>query len=64
MTVDLNLPDADYILSEGSAWFTLKGFSIRVSETDDGMVVSVYARGREWNPPIADLRVSDEEAAA
>lgn len=39
---ETKLTDGDYILSEGAAWFSVKGFSIRIHSTDEGVVVDMY----------------------
>ncbi len=36
------LPDSDYVLTEGAAWIDVKGFSIRIHSTDEGLVVDVF----------------------
>ena len=46
----MNLKDDDYTLEEGAAWFTVKGFSIRILSTDEGVVVDIYESGNEWEP--------------
>jgi hypothetical protein len=55
------LQDGDYLLSEGAAWFTLKGFSIRLVGTDDGVVVNIYANGREMDDALAIAQAFDSE---
>lgn len=36
------LIDDDYILTEGAAWLDVKGFSVRIHSTDEGVVVDIY----------------------
>ena len=38
----MNLPDGDYTLSEGAAWVDVKGFTIRIHRTDEGVVVDIF----------------------
>ena len=38
----MNLPDGDYTLSEGAAWFDVTGFTIRIHRTDEGVVVDIF----------------------
>lgn len=43
MSTNVNhLPDADYVLTDGGAWFDVGPFTIRIHETDEGVVVDVY----------------------
>lgn len=42
MSKDTQLPDNDYVLSEGSGWFDVKGFTIRIHSTDEGVIVDIY----------------------
>ncbi len=55
------LKDADFELIEGAAWFTVKNFSIRIHSTDEGVIVDVYAKGREMDDFIATTYAFDSE---
>ena len=59
----MNLKDDDYTLEEGAAWFTVKGFAIRIRSTDDGVVVDIYKDGEEMDSPIASTYAHDEDIA-
>ena len=56
-----DLKDDDYTLTEGAAWFTVKGFSIRILSTDEGVVVDIYSEGEEMESPIASTYAFDNE---
>ena len=58
------LLDDDYILTDGAAWFTVKGFSVRIHSTDEGVVADVYAEGREDEDAIASTYAFDNEEEA
>jgi hypothetical protein len=58
----MNLKDDDYTLEEGAAWFTVKGFSIRILSTDEGVVVDIYELGNEWEP-LASTYAHDSDIA-
>lgn len=58
----MDIPDGDHKLTEGAAWIELKQFSIRVHETDEGVVVDVYALGCEDDDCIATTYAFDAEA--
>jgi hypothetical protein len=58
---DMPLPDTDYLLVQGSAWFTVKGFSVRIASTDEGVAVDVYALGKEGDAPLGGTWVLDSE---
>ena len=55
------ITEGDYII-EGGAWFTIKGFSIKIQETDDGIIVHTYALGKEDELPICANQFFDSEA--
>ena len=57
----MNLKDDDYTLEEGAAWFTVKGFSIRILSTDEGVVVDIWKDGGEMDSPIASTYAHDED---
>lgn len=44
------LKDGDYVLSEGTGWFEVKGFAIRIHSTDEGVAVDIY-NNKEMNDP-------------
>lgn len=48
----MNIKDGDHELVDGRAWFSIKGFSIHIYETDEGIAVDTYHRGRELEDPI------------
>lgn len=60
-TNERELVDDDYVLIEGSAWFTVKKFGIRIHETDEGVVVDVWRGGRELDQPISSCYAFDVE---
>lgn len=57
----IELKDADYVLAEGAAWFTVKGFSVRIHATDEGVAVDVYAEHQETSDPVASTYAFDHE---
>lgn len=57
----MNLIDSDYVLTEGAAWFTVKGFSIRIHSTDEGVVVDVFKAMEEMSGPVASTYAFDFE---
>lgn len=44
-----SLKDADYILSQKSAWIEVKNFAIRIHATDEGVVVDIAKAKGESN---------------
>jgi hypothetical protein len=58
------LEDGDYVLTEGSGWFTVKGFAVRIHATDEGVAVDVYVNGKEDDGPISSAYGLDVEAGA
>lgn len=60
--MNTDLIDADYTLTEGSAWLTVKQFSIRILSADEGVIVDIYKLGEEMMPPIASTYAFDHEA--
>ena len=57
-----NLPDGDHTLIDGSAWFTVKNFSVWIRETDEGVVVDIYAKNKEMCESIGSTYAFDGEA--
>ena len=55
------LHDKDYTLVDEGMWVTVKGFSIRIHTTDEGVVVDIYANGRENEDAIAATHAFDNE---
>ena len=58
---DVKLPDGDYVLTDGAAWFRVKNFSIRIQSTDEGVVVDLYPYLREMEEPVASCWAFDSE---
>ena len=55
MTTENGLPDGDYVLAEGAAWFTVKGLSVRIYTTEEGVACDVYRLGAEDEPSLASM---------
>jgi hypothetical protein len=47
------LEDGDYVLTDQAGWFTVKGFSVRIHATDEGVAVDIYEDGKENEGPIS-----------
>ena len=58
---DKELDDDDYVLTEQKAWFTVKGFAIRIHATDEGVAVDIYADGKETDGTISSAYALDNE---
>lgn len=39
--------DSDYTLENESVWITVKGFSVYLKKTDEGVIVDIYQKGQE-----------------
>jgi len=57
----IQIKDGDYILTEGSGWFTVGGFSIRLNKTDEGVAVDIYKLGAETDGAIGSTWVLDAD---
>ena len=56
---DHALSEGDYTLTDGGAWFTVGGISVRIFTTADGEVdVAAYEVGREAECPLNAFRVA------
>ena len=55
------MPDGDYELADGKAWFVVKNFSIRIRETENGVSIGAYKNGREADGPVHSAHVFDNE---
>jgi hypothetical protein len=56
---ETELQDGDYILTDNAAWFTIKGFSVRIHDTNSGIAVNIYEFGREMDFPLDSAYASD-----
>jgi hypothetical protein len=54
------LEGGDFTIA-GSAWFSIKGFSIKVQECDDGVLLDVYKLGEEDCLPLRAYMIYDSE---
>lgn len=52
----------DYILLDDYAWITVKGFSVRISKTNEGVTANVYVNGKEDDGPISSAYGLDCES--
>ena len=59
--MDKPIDDGDYELTDGRAWLSAKGFSIRIHTTDEGIVVDIYKKGKEDEDAIASTYAFDNE---
>jgi len=57
----MELHDECYTLVDENMWVTVKGFSIRIHATDEGVIVDIYANGREDEDAIAATYAFDNE---
>jgi len=60
MTVK-HLKDEDHFLEEGSGWFSVKDFSIRIAATDEGVVVDIFKEGQENRGAVAATYAFDAD---
>jgi hypothetical protein len=59
-----NLIYGDYKIVEGSAWFEVKNFAIKIHQTDEGVVVDIFQNGLEDQDPVASTYAFDNELEA
>lgn len=55
------LKDGDYILEDEKAWFDIKGFTVWVRATDEGIVVDIYQKDKVLHDSIASTYAFDTE---
>lgn len=55
------LPDGDYVLVEGSAWFTVKNASVRIHATDEGVCVDIFRLDDEMSEAVGSTWVLDSQ---
>lgn len=56
----MELECGDYTANDG-LWLSVRGASIKINPTDDGIVVDIYRVGREDREAIASTWVSYDE---
>lgn len=56
-----NLPEDDYVLTDGAAWFTVGELSVRIRTDGDRVHVDIYPLHREAEPAMATCSVSESE---
>ena len=55
------LRDGDYILTEGGAWFEIGIYSIRIHQTDEGVITDIYLNGQELDGSVASAYAFDKD---
>lgn len=58
---DTSLPDGDYTLTDGAAWFQIGRFAIRLRKTDEGVSCAIYEAGKEDENSLAEANVFENE---
>jgi hypothetical protein len=53
----MNLPDGDYVLTDGAAWFEVGGFVVRIRVQPTGLVVDAYESGGEMDDTLDTMYV-------
>jgi hypothetical protein len=56
-----NESETEYVLVDKSVWITVKGFSVYLTKTEEGMIVDVYAKNKENDECIASTYALDWE---
>ena len=59
-----DLPDDDYILTEGAAWVEVQGFAVRIRANSSGLAVDVYESGKEGENTLASICLEPLEGEA
>ena len=49
----IELRDEEYVLIEGGAWFTIGNISVRLTNTDEGVVCDMYPLNNETSDSVA-----------
>jgi hypothetical protein len=47
---------------DGAAWFSVGKFSVRIHQTDEGVVTDIYALGHESDPVLGSTYAFTAEA--
>lgn len=56
-----SIDENDFVLGGDSAWISVKGFSVLLKKTDEGVVCDIYARHQEDGVCIASTYAFDHE---
>ena len=53
--------DTDLTLNGESCWITVKGFSVYIKKTDEGIVCDIYEKDKESDDSLAGTYAFDSE---
>lgn len=53
-----SLSDGDYVLEEGSAWFTVGAASVRIHASEEGVRVAIHPLGSESEPAVSEAGIT------
>jgi phage FluMu gp28-like protein len=57
----MKLKDGDYELVDDGVWLSVRGFSVRIFSTDNGIDVRIYKNGAEDEGAITATFAADSE---
>ena len=57
---EVSIPDGDYVLRDGAAWFKVNGMTMRVRSNGTGIDIRVWKNDMVFNDPIFEANVDPE----
>ncbi len=57
---EVSIPDADYVLRDGAAWFKVNGMTLRVRSVGTAIYIRAWEGDQVFNEPIFEANVDPE----
>lgn len=57
---NVSIPDRDYILRDGAAWFSLNGMTIRIRQDGTGLIIKIWEGDSVFREPIYEASVDPQ----
>ena len=59
-SAEVSIPDADYVLRDGAAWFKVNGMTLRVRSIGTAIYIRAWEGDQVFNEPIFEANVDPE----
>jgi len=59
-SAEVSIPDADYILRDGAAWFKVNGMTVRIRSIGTAIYIRAWEGDQVFNEPIFEANVDPQ----